>query len=354
MGKDAPPAAAPPAAEVDTRLKIAWDFNSALRLDYPPLASRDNLLIINPLGAYQGLSKSPRVLDPTELFHSNDDRPLSAAPGQLEDTAFLGRVDGHVYAIGVNSGKVLWRYTAGANVTRQPFAGQIVEGDRTERDLYITVDGKGLGRLNLDTGESLWGGAKKSEYNAEADRVLAVNPKFVYAADRSGRMLILARKNGEQLSRYDVQDFAFPVSNEDNDRIFLAANDGLIVCLHDKDYPKSLQYRVAAGKAVEKPLAERIAELKKKLDAKITEPGGDATTLKPYLADFAKRHGLKITINAKAFKELGLPPPDDKPVDPPKVEDVPLKDVLAQALDLADATFVQALDEILVTPKAKK
>src|SRR5262249_5745018 len=69
------------------------------------------------------------------------------------------------------------------------------------------------------------------------DKVLAVNPKFVYATDRAGRMVVLDRDRGRELSRYNVRDFVVPTANELTDRIYLAANDGLVVCLHDRDYP---------------------------------------------------------------------------------------------------------------------
>jgi len=43
-------------------------------------------------------------------------------------------------------------------------------------------------------------------------------------------------------SRYDIRDFVFPVVNGATDRIYLASNNGLIVCLHDKDYAQALLY----------------------------------------------------------------------------------------------------------------
>ena len=91
-------------------------------------------------------------------------------------------------------------------------AVDVSDGAAVEKDLYVTAEGKGLGRLNRDTGEPLWN-IRKQDYSPEAERILAVNPKFVYAADRVGRLLVLDRKNGAQLSRFDVHDFVFPVVN---------------------------------------------------------------------------------------------------------------------------------------------
>ena len=34
-----------------------------------------------------------------------------------------------------------------------------------------------------------------------------------------------------------------PISNEMTDRLYLASNDGLLICLHDRDYPTPLLLR---------------------------------------------------------------------------------------------------------------
>ena len=66
--------------------------------------------------------------------------------------------------------------------------------------------------------------------------MLAVNPKYVYAMDGVGRLMVIDREDGRVWSRYDFRDFPVPVINELTDRIYLAAHDGLIICLHDRAY----------------------------------------------------------------------------------------------------------------------
>ena len=269
-----------------------------------------------------------------ELYLYRGDSPFSTPPGHSNDTAYLATEDAHVYAVGIDSGKVLWRYISGTRLTRAPIAVDVADGGAVEKDLYVTAEGKGLGRLNRDTGEPLWN-IRQQDYSPDADRILAVNPKFVYAADRVGRLLILDRKNGTPLSRYDVHDFVFPVVNTETDRIYLAANDGLIVCLHDKDYPLSLQYKkAAAAPPAEKPLKERIQELTDKLAKPISEPAAPAAIpFKTYQDDLSKKYGLKMFVSEKAFKELMVPSPSDQMVTPAKVDNKPLGDALKDVLD---------------------
>jgi hypothetical protein len=51
-----------------------------------------------------------------------------------------------------------------------------------------------------------------------------------------GQVLVLDRARGTQLSSFDVREYKMPVVNEYTDRLFLAAHDGLIICLHDRHY----------------------------------------------------------------------------------------------------------------------
>src|SRR2546423_3764243 len=77
-----------------------------------------------------------------------------------------------------------------------------------------------------------WRGGEDVWRNPEGDRVAAVNPKFVYALDTAGRLLVIDRERGRTLSRYDMHDYPVGINNEWTDRLFLGAHSGLIICLH--------------------------------------------------------------------------------------------------------------------------
>jgi hypothetical protein len=141
---------------------------------------------------------------------------------QYGKTAYLASRDYHVYGLEMVAGRILWRFTADRSIFRKPIA--------TDEDLYITPERGGLFRVNRETGERIW-------RNPEAERFLAHHRTLVYAMDRYGQFLVLDRARGTQLGSLDLRDFIVPITNELTDRIYLAANDGLIVCLHDRAYP---------------------------------------------------------------------------------------------------------------------
>lgn len=143
-----------------------------------------------------------------------------------QDVVYTVRLDRSLTAQAVEGGYLLWRFSLPGRVFRWP--------DVTNADVFIAPEGAGLYRLDRVTGQSMWN-------NLEATRFLAANPKFVYATDRTGRLLVLDYARGTRLSALDTHDFVFPISNEMTDRVFLAARNGLIVCLHDRDYPTPLR-----------------------------------------------------------------------------------------------------------------
>jgi len=65
----------------------------------------------------------------------------------------------------------------------------------------------------------------------------------VFKPEDFSRMLILDRKRGVKLSWLDTTAYRVKVVNEVTDRIYLAANDGLIICLHDRDVKEPLRHR---------------------------------------------------------------------------------------------------------------
>jgi hypothetical protein len=132
----------------------------------------------------------------------------------------------------------VWRFNSGTRIIRGP--------EVTDKDVYLPTQRFGLHRLKRTTGEVIW-------KSPNAERFLAANPKFVYALDRQGKLLVLDQARGKELSSLDVRDFVFPIDNERTDRFYLAAHNGLIVCLRDRDYKKPVEMKQPEEKPEAKP-----------------------------------------------------------------------------------------------------
>jgi hypothetical protein len=74
-----------------------------------------------------------------------------------------------------------------------------------------------------------------------ADFPLAVNDEFVYVRDRLGNLLVYDRRQAtdpvtrraEPLARMELPGFNVPVTNHQTDRILMAADNGVMICLRD-------------------------------------------------------------------------------------------------------------------------
>jgi hypothetical protein len=161
--------------------------------------------------------------------------------------------------------------------------------------------------------------------------------------------VVLDRATGQTLSAYaGTIDYRVPFANTENDRIYLAANNGMLVCLHDRDYATPFWHvRSAAG-----PTDPRTAELEAKLAKPITDAGQEQTKLGTLLQTLlGEKYGnVKYLLSENAFKEAGVTGIEDKLVFLPRVNKVPLGDVLKRVLDQVNATYRIVGDTVLIYP----
>ncbi|HEV3258776.1 MAG TPA: PQQ-binding-like beta-propeller repeat protein [Gemmataceae bacterium] len=201
-----------------TEPKHLWTYGAETRLERVPLGTQDFLAVSGVDGIYFATSK----FTGKPQYRLRAEAAVTAPLGQYGGTAYLASQDFNVYAVDIEGGRILWRFTARGPILQKPQVN--------DQDVYVAPYRSGLDRVQRTTGHQVW-------HNKDANRFLAANKKFVYAADQTGRLLVLDRIRGTQLSSYDARDFVVPISNEVTDRVFLASNDGLLLCLRDRDYP---------------------------------------------------------------------------------------------------------------------
>lgn len=328
------------AEETGLRPVRVWDEMTSLRLEHPPLLTADNVTVPAAEGVVVVMRKLPKENGKAaELYRFPLNSAITYPAGHFEDVAYVGAEDANLYALQISSGQLRWRYTSGLSISRKPAV--------TEEDVFIVTQRYGMTRLNRVTGETMWripGRRRLQENNVSADRFLAANPKYVYAADYSGRLLVLERRRGITLSGFDFKDFVFPISNEVTDRIYLAAHSGLIVCLHDRDYARPIRHRKIEEEATN---MARIA-----LSKRVTLPGGPEVTLRNVLDNWSKKYSINFRVDERAFHLIGVDALMEKSVKPPRVDNKPLSDALTALLMQVQATFEVVGEAVLIVPAA--
>jgi PQQ-like domain len=252
--------------EAPTRVKFLWEMLSGGKLDDTPVLTSDPT---DP-GSERLTSYTGRI-----VFTAQRDSPKT----NVIDTEY--RTEADVTAPLVAQGDFLYVATADSNLValsmrelREPTMaantlprGKFTTGGPVDQKPLLTDDSLfvvgarwGLIRLKRGTLEPMWNqrladGRVRPAPNDEVERVLAVNPSYVYAFDRRGRLLVIDAVRGQTLSALEVSGFSVPVTNEVNDRLYLAANNGMLVCLHDRTRvaPVALQKPPAPPKKAEPP-----------------------------------------------------------------------------------------------------
>jgi outer membrane protein assembly factor BamB len=227
--------------EVVPEPELAWDYlTEGGRILQRPLQTANALFFVASNGTILSTNKFTRE----ERYRFRAESEVSAPMGQHGNFGYVASDDAHVYAVDIPHGRIVWRFTAGAAIRQKP--------EVTDRDVFVKAERRGLVRVNRRDGKFIW-------QNPRADRFLAMNRKFVYAFDREGRLLVLDRHRGLTLGMLNTRDFVFPISNEQTDRVFLAAHNGLLVCLHDHNQKTPLinktvrEEKIAGFKPKEEP-----------------------------------------------------------------------------------------------------
>lgn len=204
-----------------------------------------------PLDEYESADRAKEFLRKSAV--------ISAAISVDSDHVYVPTAGADVFSVAQKSGKVDWRFTAPSGVDRKPFV--------TADGVYLGGSSFGLIKVDVKTGERLW-------LNDTTGRILAVNSKYVYARSATGRLLVLDPKRGTELGSFDASQFSIPVVNEHTDRIYLTANNGLLVSLYDPAFPlpiSPLTLKVDTSnreRVIEKAVENVKKELKKEAEAK--------------------------------------------------------------------------------------
>ncbi len=325
-----------------------WAELTALRLELPLIRTPDNLVIPTPSGLVAAYNKAPTATGQAQRSYRFETEPSNGSPspirtaaGYFEGTIYVGSDDANLYALEAAGGQLIWRYPVGVPIIRKPVA--------LNRDVFVVGERQGMMMLDRTSGLPKWRiptrGGSLAETNTSANYFLAANPKYVYALDASGRLLVLDRRRGVTLSGFDTRDFVYPIDNEITDRVYLAANNGLIVCLHDREYPQPIRHRQSEEEA-ENPVRIRLAEV-------VNLPDTPVMSLRDMLASLTARFKpLTFRIEEGLFREAGRESPAGENVKIQNVRDKTLSAAIKAILAPINCTFELAGDTILILPAA--
>jgi outer membrane protein assembly factor BamB len=211
-------------------------YDPTMRLSSPPVITPSQIAIAAPDGRV--ISLAPAEAKYRLRFEFRTGGGLSLPPGDDGDFCYVGGQDFNLYAFNMETGRLNWRFASGAVIQRRP--------DVNDADVFIISQGRGLFRVHRFTGDSYWLEPSGDRFLAahyykdpqdkfKVDRQGRVLAKYVYAADRQGKLLILDGERGGILAHFDTSAWQTPVENQWTDRLYLGNLDGQILCLRPRD-----------------------------------------------------------------------------------------------------------------------
>jgi outer membrane protein assembly factor BamB len=179
------------------------------------------------IGSDRGDFGMANLLGTTILFRLPTHYSFVAAPAAWGSRMFAGNTGGILYHFEDANQSEKWSFAAGAPIDQSPvpFADAV----------YVLCEDQTMFRVSTETGREEW-------IAPNVRKFLATTPTKVYTIDRFGRLAVLSAKTGALIDRVALPPFAFPVTNNDSDQIFLATDSGLIQALHEIELPKRLSY----------------------------------------------------------------------------------------------------------------
>lgn len=228
-----------PASSYDT---INWRFRSADQVVFTPYGIRGNVVFISRDGTLYSIDKDSRV----DQLQFEPDSGIAAPMTVRGERIFLSvadpgfRLDQRVFRIHERTGRVEWQ-----KVMTQPVLQPMV---LIENNLFVTPLRAGTSLLEAEYGSEIWN-------NPNAMDFIAMTESYVFASDQYKNILVINRENGTTLSRMPLRDFTFRMRNDQNDRLYIATPDGIVVSIHEEGAKFPTYYKGVENNPIEPEFA---------------------------------------------------------------------------------------------------
>lgn len=177
---------------------------------------------------------------------------IVASPTAKGNMVFAASIDGFVYCVDQEKGRLVWEVTTGSGIT-QP---AVPIGDF----LYVVSESDQLFKIDAKTGQF------SDNWNTPVEGItgfLGATEESIFALDKKNHLLVIDRSTGKGVSSVDVGDIDRVLTNTLTDRIYLASDDGLIQCVRDAASENPIFHNrdaMVADSGDKKPASDAISD----------------------------------------------------------------------------------------------
>ena len=197
-----------------TNVAYRWRYKSAKEVTSPPVvggglvhfASRDNSLY--------AISSGERKLQ----WQFETRQPISAYLGSNNGVLFLASEDFNVFCVDKITGSIRWQFIAGLPIRVQP---RVINDD-----VFVFPARGGMHCLSRISG-------RRKYWRPGLVDFVGATRRLLVTSDSVNNLVVLSRFDGASIGALPFRGFKHRYSNELTDRIYMATQTGLVVCIRE-------------------------------------------------------------------------------------------------------------------------
>ncbi len=203
-----------------TNTALLWRYKAAGEITTQPISNELTLNFASRDKSLYSLNAADRKLQWQFETDSEVSAPLGHSPGFV----YLASEDFNVFCIKQDTGSVRWQFVAGLPIKKEV---RVIGNN-----CYVFPHRGGVFCISKNSGERRW----KMPYMED---FVGATKNLVFLTDNLGQVSILASSDGAPIGSLKLKDFSIRYGNELTDRLYMATESGLIICLREqnKEFP---------------------------------------------------------------------------------------------------------------------
>ena len=201
-----------------SHLAQMWRYQTPSEIISPPISTSRSVSFASSSGSFYSVAAKGQKL----IFQFETDAKIMTPLGRNENSILLASENSRMYCLNQDNGQYRWAFTSAHAIRQQPrFFGSRV---------YVTPETVGTYALNADTGSQIWDRPQE-----QARQILMVGQSRIYAFNGQKEIVIIEAADGHVVGKLPYRHFIKTPTNDRTDRMFLTTQEGLIVCLKERD-----------------------------------------------------------------------------------------------------------------------
>lgn len=219
-------------------------------------------------------------------FRLKANASMASAPTGQGALIYAASVDGFVYCVDQEKGRLVWEVTTGASITHSPVP--------IGKNLYVVSEADQLFKIDALTGQF------SDNWDTPVDGIvkfLGATEESIFAMDKRNTLMVIDINSAEIVSAVPVGDVDNVLTNYATDRIYIATDGGTIECVRSASSENPIFHNRAeltaqgSGTTKEKPAG---SDTKPKDNPFATDGGSDpfASGTDPFATDDEPAAGM--------------------------------------------------------------